>query len=93
MTAIRAVAVAIAKLAVNVCRDVVTADGTDGLAILEVLLVPPVASLPAAMPAVFSITVAVGALRLSKRQGIVSKLSAFEGKAGPCTHKTGTYGR
>jgi H+-transporting ATPase len=52
-----------------------------------------VASIPVAMPAVFSITMALGALALSKEQAIVSKLSAIEEMAGVdilCSDKTGT---
>ena len=52
-----------------------------------------VASIPVAMPAVFSITMALGALALSKQKAIVSKLSAIEEMAGVdmlCSDKTGT---
>src|SRR5262245_63330529 len=45
------------------------------------------------MPAVFSITMALGALALSKQRAIVSKLSAIEEMAGVdilCSDKTGT---
>ena len=51
------------------------------------------ASIPVAMPAVFSITMALGALALSKQKAIVSKLSAIEEMAGVdilCSDKTGT---
>jgi H+-transporting ATPase len=57
------------------------------------VLVLMVASIPVAMPAVFSITMALGALALSKEQAIVSKLSAIEEMAGVdilCSDKTGT---
>ena len=57
------------------------------------MLVLLVASIPVAMPAVFSITMALGALALSKQQAIVSKLSAIEEMAGVdilCSDKTGT---
>ena len=52
-----------------------------------------VASIPVAMPAVFSITMALGALTLSKQKAIVSRLAAIEEMAGVdilCTDKTGT---
>ena len=45
------------------------------------------------MPAVFSITMALGALALSKQKAIVSRLAAIEEMAGVdilCTDKTGT---
>ena len=52
-----------------------------------------VASIPVAMPAVFSVTMALGALALSKQKAIVSRLEAIEEMAGVdilCTDKTGT---
>jgi H+-transporting ATPase len=57
------------------------------------VLILLVASIPVAMPAVFSITMALGALALSKEKAIVSKLSAIEEMAGVdilCSDKTGT---
>ena len=45
------------------------------------------------MPAVFSITMALGALALSKQKAIVSRLAAIEEMAGVdilCSDKTGT---
>src|SRR6516164_9875884 len=45
----------------------------DALGILQFVLVLLVASIPVAMPAVFSITMALGALALSKQRAIVSK--------------------
>jgi H+-transporting ATPase len=63
------------------------------LGILQFVLVLLVASIPVAMPAVFSITMALGALGLSKQKAIVSKLSAIEEMAGVdilCSDKTGT---
>ncbi len=68
-------------------------DVTDALNILQFVLVLLVASIPVAMPAVFSITMALGALALSKEKAIVSKLSAIEEMAGVdilCSDKTGT---
>src|SRR5207253_172055 len=65
----------------------------DALGILQFVLVLLVASIPVAMPAVFSITMALGALALSKQKAIVSKLSAIEEMAGVdilCSDKTGT---
>ena len=57
------------------------------------MLVLLVASIPVAMPAVFSITMALGALALSKQKAIVSRLEAIEEMAGVdilCSDKTGT---
>ncbi len=56
-------------------------------------LVLTVAAIPVALPAVLSVTMAVGALNLARRQAIVSKLTAIEELAGVdvfCSDKTGT---
>jgi H+-transporting ATPase len=80
----------------KVYHDIVIAkdwDLSDALGILQFVLVLMVASIPVAMPAVFSVTMALGALALSKEQAIVSKLSAIEEMAGVdilCSDKTGT---
>ncbi|MFH3478341.1 plasma-membrane proton-efflux P-type ATPase [Xanthobacter variabilis] len=61
--------------------------------IVQLVLVLLVASVPVATPAVMSVTMALGALALSKRQAIVSRLSAIEELAGVdvlCSDKTGT---
>ncbi|MCT7698406.1 MAG: hypothetical protein N5848_11160, partial [Lactobacillus crispatus] len=47
-----------------------------------VLAVIMVASIPVAMPTVFSITLALGALNLSKKKAIVSRLASIEEMAG-----------
>ena len=52
-----------------------------------------VAAIPVAMPTVLSVTMAVGARLLAKKQAIVTKLSAIEELAGVdvlCSDKTGT---
>src|SRR5229473_1808683 len=91
-----AVALALIMVAVQVCQDIVITDDwglEDALGILQFVLVLLVASIPVAMPAVFSITMALGALALSKQKAIVSKLSAIEEMAGVdilCSDKTGT---
>ena len=83
-------------VAVRVYEEIVIADNwgvNDALGILQFVLVLLVASIPVAMPAVFSITMALGALALSKQKAIVSKLSAIEEMAGVdilCSDKTGT---
>jgi H+-transporting ATPase len=56
-------------------------------------LVLTVAAIPVALPAVLSVTLAVGAANLARRQAIVSKLTAIEEFAGVgvfCSDKTGT---
>ena len=52
-----------------------------------------VAAIPVAMPTVLSVTMAVGARLLAKKQAIVTRLSAIEELAGVdilCSDKTGT---
>ncbi len=93
---ILAVTLALIMVAVKVYTDIVITDDwrwQDALGILQFVLVLLVASIPVAMPAVFSITMALGALALSKQKAIVSKLSAIEEMAGVdilCSDKTGT---
>jgi len=56
-------------------------------------LVLLVAAIPVAMPAVLTVTMAVGALALAKKEAIVSKLVSIEEMAGMdilCSDKTGT---
>ena len=91
-----AVVLALIMVAVRVYHDIVIANDwgvNDALSILQFVLVLLVASIPVAMPTVFSMTMALGALSLSKEQAIVSKLSAIEEMAGVdilCSDKTGT---
>jgi H+-transporting ATPase len=91
-----AVGLALIMIAVRVYHDIIISDDwglADALGILQFVLVLLVASIPVAMPAVFSITMALGALALSKEKAIVSKLSAIEEMAGVdilCSDKTGT---
>nr|NQU92344.1 plasma-membrane proton-efflux P-type ATPase [Bacteroidota bacterium] len=61
--------------------------------VLQFALVLTVAAIPAALPAVLSVTMAVGAVKLSKKKAIISKLVAIEEMAGMdvlCSDKTGT---
>jgi H+-transporting ATPase len=61
--------------------------------IAQYVLVLLVASVPVALPAVMSVTLALGALALSKQKAIVSRLSAIDELAGVdilCSDKTGT---
>jgi len=63
------------------------------LEIARFSLVLTVAAIPVALPAVLSVTMAVGALNLARRQAVVSKLTAIEELAGVdvfCSDKTGT---
>jgi H+-transporting ATPase len=61
--------------------------------VLLFALILTVAAIPVAMPTVLSVTMAVGARRLAKKQAIVSRLVAIEELAGVdvlCADKTGT---
>jgi H+-transporting ATPase len=63
------------------------------LEIARFAMVLTVASIPVALPAVLSVTMAIGALNLARRQAIVSRLTAIEELAGVdvcCCDKTGT---
>jgi H+-transporting ATPase len=60
---------------------------------LRFALVLTVASIPVALPAILTVTMAVGAVNLAKKKAIVSKLAAIEELAGMdilCSDKTGT---
>jgi H+-transporting ATPase len=66
------------------------------LEIARFALVLTVAAIPVALPAVLSVTMAVGALNLARRKAIVSRLTAIEELAGVdvfCSDKTGTLTR
>lgn len=63
------------------------------LTTIQFALVLTVAAIPAALPAVLSVTLAIGAIALAKKGAIVSKLVAIEEMAGMdvlCSDKTGT---
>ena len=63
------------------------------LTTLQFALVLTVAAIPVAMPTVLSVTMAVGARQLAKKQAIVTRLVAIEELAGVdvlCADKTGT---
>jgi H+-transporting ATPase len=67
--------------------------GEPVLAVVQFALVLTVAAIPVAMPTVLSVTMAVGARLLARKQAIVSKLVAIEELAGVdvlCADKTGT---
>jgi len=70
--------------------------GENLLQLAQFALILTVAAIPVAMPAVLSVTMAIGALMLSKRKVIVSRLEAIEEMAGMdilCSDKTGTLTR
>ena len=67
--------------------------GDKVLTTLEFCLVLLVAAIPVAMPTVLSVTMAVGARLLAKKEAIVTRLPAIEELAGVdvlCSDKTGT---
>lgn len=83
-------------LAVVLVAVIVAASLMRGNAVLTTLqfaLVLTVAAIPVAMPTVLSVTMAVGARLLAKKQAVVSRLVAIEELAGVdvlCADKTGT---
>lgn len=67
--------------------------GESMLHFIQFALVLMVAAIPAAMPAVLSVTMAVGASALARKEAIVSRLASIEEMAGMdilCSDKTGT---
>ncbi len=63
------------------------------LELVQFALILTVASIPVAMPAVLSMTMALGAMALSKRKAIVTRLESIEEMASMdvlCSDKTGT---
>ena len=82
---------AVALVAVIVVAAILRGDAI--LTTLQFALVLTVAAIPVAMPTVLSVTMAVGARLLAKKQAIVSRLVAIEELAGVdvlCADKTGT---
>ncbi len=67
--------------------------GDPMLTTLQFALILTVAAVPVAMPAVLSVTMAIGARKLAEKQTIVTHLAAMEEMAGMdvlCSDKTGT---
>ncbi len=65
----------------------------DMINILRFSLVLTVAAIPVALPAVLTVTMAVGAINLARKQAVVSRLASIEELAGIdilCSDKTGT---
>jgi len=66
---------------------------TPFLQLIQFVLILVIASIPVAMPAVLSVTMALGALKLSKMKAVVTRLESIEEIAGIdvlCCDKTGT---
>jgi len=85
------IAIAISLIAVIVVVSLLR--GTSLTSTLEFALVVTIASIPVALPAVLSVTMAVGARYLAKREAVVSHLPAVEEMSGVdvlCSDKTGT---
>jgi H+-transporting ATPase len=85
--------IVLAVVLVSVIIGVGILRGENVLTVLQFALVLTVAAIPVAMPTVLSVTMAVGARLLAKKQAIVSKLVAIEELAGVdvlCADKTGT---
>jgi len=85
--------IAIAALLVIVIVVVAIFRQESLLTTIQFALVLTVASIPAALPAVLSVTMALGAIALAKKEAIVSKLVSIEEMAGVdvlCADKTGT---
>jgi H+-transporting ATPase len=82
---------AVALVAVIIAVSIIRGDPI--LTTLQFALVLTVAAIPVAMPTVLSVTMAVGARLLAKREAIVTRLAAIEELAGVdvlCADKTGT---
>lgn len=93
---VTAAILALILVASQLYHDMASVNGwkwSDAGNIAQFVLVLMIASVPVAMPAVMSVTMALGALALSKQKAIVSRLSAIEELASVdilCSDKTGT---
>jgi H+-transporting ATPase len=91
-----AAALAIVLVSVEVYRRMVMFGHWDWAelgSIAQFVLVLLIAAIPVALPAVMSVTMAIGAYALSRQKAILSRLSAIEELAGVdvlCSDKTGT---
>ncbi|MDO8151172.1 plasma-membrane proton-efflux P-type ATPase [Isoptericola sp. b408] len=88
--------IVIAVTLVTLTSVVALLRGNDLAEILQFALVVVIASVPVALPAVLSVTMAVGARALARRQAVVSHLPAVEELGGIdvlCSDKTGTLTR
>jgi H+-transporting ATPase len=85
--------IALAVIMVSIMFVITLFRAVNPLEILQFALVLIVAAIPVAMPAVLTVTMAIGAVALAKKEAIVSKLVAIEEMAGVdvlCSDKTGT---
>lgn len=85
--------IVIAAFLAAVLAAVQISRGADFLRLAEFVLILLVASVPVALPAVLSVTMALGAKLLAREKAIVSRLEAIEEMAGMevlCSDKTGT---
>lgn len=85
--------IVLAIVLVAIIVTVAVLRGDPLISTLQFALVLTIAAIPVAMPTVLSVTMAVGARLLAKKQAIVSKLVAIEELAGVdvlCADKTGT---
>jgi H+-transporting ATPase len=85
--------IALAVALVAIILGVALFRGDQMLTTLQFALVLTVAAIPVAMPAVLSVTMAVGARLLTAKKAIVTRLAAIEELAGVdvlCSDKTGT---
>ncbi len=85
--------IGIAVALVTITLVVSVARGNPWAATLQFALVVTIASVPVALPAVLSVTMAVGARQLAHRDAVVSHLPAVEELGGVdvlCSDKTGT---
>ncbi len=88
------IAIAIGLVALILVVALVRGDAM--LTTLQFALILTIAAVPVAMPAVLSVTMAVGSRNLARRKAIVTRLSAMEEMAGIdvlCADKTGTLTR
>ena len=85
------IVIAVALVGLTVAVSLVR--GNPVLQTLEFALVVTIASIPVALPAVLSVTMAIGARQLARQQAVVSHLPAVEELGGIdllCSDKTGT---
>ncbi len=85
--------IALAVITVAVIFAVALSRGEDFALILKYALILTVASIPAALPTVLSVTLSVGARNLANKKAVVTKLTSIEELAGSdilCSDKTGT---
>jgi H+-transporting ATPase len=85
--------IALAVIMVSAMFVVTLFRAANPIEILQFALVLIVAAIPVAMPAVLTVTMAIGAIALARKEAIVSKLVAIEEMAGVdvlCSDKTGT---